>query len=136
MIKKFIEDLKKTSSTAAEMLQVAVSLKRSRVYELLREIGRAKGLHPATPNYLEAQAMQTAWSDGYNQCLDDIMYFRERFLEAEFDKKPPKMSFGGLDLALFKEDLTQEEADAIRSGKPVPRATTKPKRKSTKTTGK
>ena len=132
MFKKLLTSLKKAKDTSASLVQVQDLLYRSRVYEFLREVGRPKDVHPSTPNYLEVQAMQTAWSVGYNQCLDHIMMFREVFIEADLEKTPPKMSFGGLDLALSKEDLTKEEADAIRSGKPVPRTNTK--RRSSKTT--
>ena len=124
MLEKLLSNLKKSSGTAGEVLAAQTALVSSRAYEFLREIGRAKDIHPATPNYLEVQAMQSAWSVGYNQCLDDIMLFRERFLEADLDQNPPKMSFGGLDLALFKDDLTKEEANAIRSGKSIPKLRT------------
>jgi hypothetical protein len=125
MLEKLLKQLQKITSTASVLVTVQDGLRQSRIYEFLREIGRAKDIHPTTPNYLEVQAMQTAWSAGYNQCLDDIMLFRERFLEADLEKNPPKMSFGGLDFAVFKEDLTKEEADAIRSGEPVPKLSAK-----------
>ena len=120
MLKKLLEQLKNNSSVSSALVNIQDSLRISRVYEFLREVGRAKDLHPSTPNYLEVQAMQTAWSVGYNQCLDHIMLFRETFIEADIKSDPPKMSFGGLDLAIFKEDLTKEEAHAIRSGKSIP----------------
>lgn len=121
MVKYLLGILKKNEGTAAKVLEAQSSLRSSAVYEFLREVGRPKDIHPTTPNYLEVQAMQTAWSVGYNQCLDDIMMFRERFLEADIERNPPKMNFGGLDIALFKEDLTKEEADAIRREQPVPK---------------
>lgn len=124
MFEKLLENLKRSESTAKAMLSVQEAFVTSRVYDFLREIGRPKDIHPSVPNYLEVQAMQTAWSVGYNQCLDDIMLFRERFLEADLNKTPPKMSFGGLDVALSREDLTPEEANAIRDGKPVPKLRT------------
>jgi len=125
MFEKLLKNLKENSSTVSAMLDIAAILRESRVYEFLREVGRSKDIHPSAPNYLSLQAMQTAWSSGYNQCLDDIMLFRERFLEADLEKTPPKMSFGGLELAVFKNDLTEEEANALRSGSAVPKLTDK-----------
>lgn len=125
MREKLLEALKKDTSTASNALVLQDTLRKSKIYEFLREVARAKDIHPATPNYLEVQAMQTAWSAGYNDCLDHIMMFREKFLEANLEKDPPRMSFGGLDLALFKEDLTTEEYDAIRGNKPIPRIKTR-----------
>jgi hypothetical protein len=124
MLEKLLKQLQKAVGTASSLVEIQSNLRDSRIYELLREVGRAKDIHPATPNYLEVQAMQTAWSAGYNDCLDHIMMFREKFLEVDLERETPKMSFGGLDHALFKGDLTQEEADAIRSGKPIPKLTT------------
>jgi hypothetical protein len=123
MLQKLLKLLQKASSTAGSMLTVQENLKESRVYEFLKEVGRARAVHPATPNYIDVQAQQTSWSDGYNQCLDDIMMFRERFLEANTEKTLPRMGFGGLEFALFKDDLTEEEAHAIRTGKPIPKHT-------------
>jgi len=121
MFKRLLSELRTAKSTSAFLGQIQEALRSSRLYEILREIGRAKDIHPSTPNYLEVQSMQTAWSVGYNQCLDDIMLFRQKYLEADLEKTPPTMSFGGLDVALYKDDLTKEEANAIRSGKPVPK---------------
>jgi hypothetical protein len=131
MLHKLLTMLQKSSATAGEMLTVQESLRKSSVYEFLREVGRARAVHPSTPNYVEVQAQQTSWSDGYNQCLDDIMMFRDRFLEASAEKTQPLMGFGGLEFALFKDDLTKEEADAIRTGQPIPKLSTQHSTKST-----
>lgn len=124
MLHKLLTMLQKSSATAGAMLAVQEQLRESSVYEFLREVGRARAVHPSTPNYVDVQAQQTAWSDGYNQCLDDIMMFRDRFLEANAEQTLPKMGFGGLEYALFKDDLTMEEANAIRTGKSVPKLRT------------
>lgn len=125
MHKRLLYELKKSQSTASYVVRAQEALIDSGILELLREIGRARAIRPETPNYLEVQAMQTAWSSGYNQCLDDIMLFRQRFLEAETEKDHPIMGFGGIDFALEKDDLTKEEAKALRDGKPIPKHTAK-----------
>jgi hypothetical protein len=88
----------------------------SGVFEALRENGRIGPVSPESPNYVEYQAAVANWSIGFNTALDQLLNFRELFLEVPEAGINPAMDFGGLDLAVEKGDLTKEEADAIRAG--------------------
>lgn len=95
-------------------------LHQSGVFNFLRDNGRIFPVSPETPNYVEYQAAIANWSVGYNTALDHLLRFRETFLEEPADVSKLQPDFGSLDRALEKGDLTEEETNAIRSGKPVP----------------
>lgn len=91
------------------------------VLELLRERGRVRPISDSNPNYVEAQAARANWSMGYNQALDELMYFREIFLNTPVmaGSRAP-IDFGATEKAIENGDLTLEEAEALRDGKPIP----------------
>lgn len=64
-------------------------------------------------------ASEASWSAGWNDCLENLLYFQELHLGGTLETPNVKMDFGSLQKALQSGDLTQEEADAIRSGKPI-----------------
>lgn len=90
------------------------SLWQSGVFDILRDIGRTPPIPPESPNYTQLQATMYAWSLGYNQALDDLYYFKEKFLDTS-TKQSVSPDYGGLAEALRKGDLTQEEIDGLRS---------------------
>jgi len=47
--------------------------------------------------------------------LDQLLNFKEMFLDTAISYNLPVMDFGGLDEAVKKGDLTESEADAIRA---------------------
>lgn len=95
-------------------------LKDSGVLTFLREKSK-----PTIVGYsaqdVEAQKNHSLWAAGYNEALDDIIYFRETFLDVFNDK--PEEALGRaytaatLHHAFSKNDLTQEEKDGLQSGK-------------------
>lgn len=89
------------------------------VFDFLRDAGRARRISPEAKNYVEWQNAIANQSIGYNQALDDLFNLKETFLE-DNEQHQPKAEFGSYDIALASGDLTEEEVDAIRSGKPVP----------------
>ena len=108
-------------------------LYQSGVFEFLRENGRIFPVSPEVPNYVDYQAAIANWSVGYNTALDHLLRFRETFLEAKVDASDMQADFGALERAVENGDLTKEEADAIRSGKPVPIPTSTSSGSSSKT---
>lgn len=95
-------------------------LHQSGIFELLRENGRVYPVSPEAPNYVEYQAALASWSVGYNTALDHLLRFREIFLDIGVDASKVAADFGAGDAAVEKGDLTVEELNAIRSGKPIP----------------
>jgi hypothetical protein len=90
------------------------NLWQSGIFEVLRDIGKVPPVTPENPNYVALQATMYAWSLGYNQALDDLVYFKEKFLDVDRSRQRINPDFGGLDEALKKGDLTQEEINGIR----------------------
>jgi hypothetical protein len=88
---------------------------QSGVLDILRDNGRVGPVSPDSPNYVAYQAALANWSVGFNLALDQLIYFREIFIEPDRSKEKIPMDFGGLDAAVEKGDLTQEEADAVRA---------------------
>lgn len=65
----------------------------------------------------QSMATEAAFSNGYFQCIDDILYFKERFL---LDKEEPgvapnkMMQFGARDKLLKHNILTREELNGLK----------------------
>lgn len=89
-------------------------LDSTKIFEFLRDRGKVQYVSPASPNYAMELAAQAEHSRGYNEALDDLLQFREKFLDTSASTMPPR-DYGAIDRALQAGDLTEEEADAIRS---------------------
>lgn len=87
----------------------------SGIFNFLREKGKARIPSDGGTN-IQMLATQAARSAGYNEALDDLFYFVQIHFE---DKSPkqPDISLVGVEMALAKGDITEEEADAIRDGR-------------------
>lgn len=70
-------------------------------------------------------AAQAAHSAGYNQALEDLLYFKDKFLEPVVQATPDLPDYGGLQSAFNKGDLLEVELNAIRSNT-APKYPTKP----------
>lgn len=128
MIEKIFRDIKGDPVFLAVFNEGMSLLYRTRIFEFLRERGRAQAVeHGQDP---QAMAYQAARSIGYNQAIEDLFYFREKFLDPSNSVDNVKIDFGGSENAVASGDLTKEELDAIQSGrsyKPtVTRITPKP----------
>lgn len=67
---------------------------------------------------IAVNATEAARSAGFNDCLDCLLMFQEAFLRKPDEVSPDlRMDFNGLERAKARNDLTEEEANAIRSGK-------------------
>ena len=119
MTSKSLKAIKENSAFAALYTEGMSALYRSGIFEFLRENGRIPPISPETPNYTEYTAALANWSVGYNTALDLLLNFRD-LLEDTVDVNKAQADFGATDRALNNGDLTEEEADAIRSGKPIP----------------
>lgn len=70
-----------------------------------RPFTRDMGANPYTSAYL------AAFTEGYNKCLDDIVYFDEQYLNEVRGKKAVTANFGALGIALAKGDLTKKDLE-------------------------
>lgn len=91
-------------------------LQRSGVIPLLRALGRVRYVPGPAQDIALMSAMYAHRSMGYHSALDDIVYFREKYLQPVAAADSVKPLFSGLDNLLKSGDITVEEADAIRTG--------------------
>lgn len=93
------------------------ALKASGVLRALRELARPAAV-PVTglENALAQQAFEAQKSIGYNNCLDDLIYFVDRYLKDKTQTNAPELNYGAGLAVLESGDLTKEELDAIISG--------------------
>ena len=84
------------------------------IIDAIRVLGRPRriGSH-------DVMGTEGAWSSGWNDCLDTLLYFQEKYLEATQETPSVRMDFGAIDKAVQAGDLTEGEADAIRDGNPI-----------------
>jgi hypothetical protein len=117
MIEKELAVLRANPQFVSLYLEGMSALFRSGVFGALRLIGRPIILEKGKD--VHCMATQAAWSSGFNDAIDMLMNFKEKFIDVENKAEEPRMDFGGLDYALQRGDISKEEADAIRSGKPI-----------------
>lgn len=117
--KEKLENLKASGSLLGMYNDAMIKLRDSGVIDVLRERGRVLPISVASPNYVDVQAAAANQSIGYNQCLDDLYFFRETFLTPEVQQKA-RADFGALERAVTRGDMTKEEADALRHNTTVP----------------
>jgi hypothetical protein len=92
-------------------------LDRAGVVQILRILGRVRDIQPdSSPNCIVASAMHAQKSAGYNGALDDLVYFRERYLKVAAAQDAVRPQFSALESLVQAGDITLEEAHAIRTG--------------------
>lgn len=60
---------------------------------------------------VQRAAAQAHFCAGYNQALDDIMYFKELHMAEVVSGKEVPINFGAIGIALAKGDITKEDLD-------------------------
>jgi len=101
-------------------LRALSTLYSTGVLELLRERGRVRPISENGPNYVAAQAARANWSMGYNAALDELIHFKEIFLNTPAGDNRAPIDFGATERAILNGDLTLEEAEALKHGQPIP----------------
>lgn len=86
----------------------------SGIFEILREFGAVQPLDRHKHRTAVAEAFR---SSGYNAALDDLINFKERFVPAIAPQQAVTADFGGVSLALAKNNLTPQEADEYRKSR-------------------
>lgn len=86
------------------------------IIDAMRVLGRPKIRSDSDATHMAAQG---AWSAGWNDCLETFLYFEQLYLNTDTETSNVKMTFGSIDKAQDAGDLTEEEANAIRNGKPI-----------------
>lgn len=119
-VKNVISLIKENPAFLPSYLQAMSLLNSSYVLDFLMEKGRATPVLPGTPNYVEFQNAEFNRSIGYNQCLNDLINFKELFLESLQPTQLGPMDYGATEKLQNQDDITKEEADALRLNKPVP----------------
>lgn len=101
-------------------LRAMSTLHSSGVLEFLRERGQVRATSESSTNYVAAQAAKANFSLGYNQALNELVYFRELFLNTPDMSTQAPIDFGAMNRVLENGDLEPEEIEALRHGKPIP----------------
>lgn len=132
-ITKRLDELRRSDSFLTMYTQAMSLLSQSGILEVMREMSRCKPASTETGNYLYEQLTNAGFSMGYASALDDLMYFRDKYL-LPIVRENPEPEYGAFTIAVAKGDLTEEEVNAIRAGQPIDYST-KPVRKPAKPTG-
>jgi hypothetical protein len=115
MLDKTLEVIIKNPQFLSQHLTIVENLTYSGLLDYLRTAGLARLRLP----YKDAveMSLNAARVQGWQECLDTIITFRDQIYKPEIEDKPsqtPRSDFGSLDKAVDRGDLTREEADAIR----------------------
>lgn len=118
-VKNLLEFIRKNTAFLPVYLQAMSLLNETLVLDYLVEQGKPKPIYPGGDSFVDLQVAEYNKSIGYNQCLYDLINFKERFLEVVVAQNAP-MDFGAVARLEEQQDLTKEEADAIRRNSPIP----------------
>lgn len=109
-----LDEIRRNSEFLKLFTQAISYFYGSGVLEFLRGKSRTQPADPNSPNYLMMLAAQSEYSRGYNDALDDLLNFRERFLDVQpVSKTEP--DYGAYDEAIRQGDLTEKEANELRA---------------------
>lgn len=114
MIDRIIKYLIGSEDFSAHYSKGVDSIRRSGILEALRTIARVQAIDPKSINYPSQAIDAAAFSRGYNQALDDLLLFREKFLDPKIEPKQLTADFGGFENAIKKGLLTETEANGLR----------------------
>src|SRR5688572_25523359 len=106
-----LERLKRNSNAVLAFKEGIRALKGSGVLDLLRRFARPFTRDGGANPYCAAYSAAVA--EGYNKCLDDLTYFEEMYLGEDPRAKGLVPTFGGLELALKRGDITQFEKERL-----------------------
>lgn len=93
-------------------VRALAQLRNSNVLRVLRELGRPHKKHN------EDMAAEGLYSAGWQDCLDALENFADKWLMPE-KSKLPRMDFKSLDVLRQNPSFSKEELDAIRNNTPV-----------------
>jgi len=113
MIHKVLKLMRENGSFNEEYTKALSELWRLHVLEFLRI--KAQPQIISLGKDVQIQATQAARSAGYNEALDDLTDFIEKFLGTPLAEKKLTPDYGGLDLAVGRGDLDQEEANELKN---------------------
>lgn len=104
------------NQVAGALDQAIALLRNNGILEALRNIGKIS-FTPADSKTLENYAFKGAYYAGYNEAIDNLINFRELFLEQRpSEPKKVPMDFGGVHKAVSEGYMTKEEMETYERG--------------------
>lgn len=105
--------MKPSDVKMADYEQGMALLYKSGIFEVLRERGKVGLVGAASSNYTELHVAELNRSFGYNQAIDDLVTFRETFLQAASTAKP-LADYGAIKFMVDRGIIDKEKADGLR----------------------
>ncbi len=115
MIAKEIDRIKGNPSVKDAYRTGMNALFQAGIVDALRVLGRPKRHRNGESEVV--MASEGAWSAGWNDCLETLLYFEQLYFNDDNPAETPnvRMDFGALSKIVESGELTREEADAIRN---------------------
>ena len=110
----------KNNSAISKTEQAASLLHESGVLDLIRLLSIPNVVSADSPNFVAFSASEAHRCLGILQVLDLLINFREVALKYDARPQQAAPTYGGIENALLRDDLTKEEVDAIRENTPIP----------------
>lgn len=113
-IQAFPERIK--ANGLGEVSEAIDVLRRYGFIEFMRCKADARPVHPHSTYHVPEQAMiEYGRTLGYQEAIEDMLYFKEQYLLPTENKAAsnPSLDFGARRRAMSKEDLTQEDLDFL-----------------------
>lgn len=77
-------------------------------FGVMLDLGSERSKPTPTEDIVHTSAQRAAWHDGYVQALEDMYYFRERYVSEGINIKP-RPNFGAADKLLKEGEITEDE---------------------------
>lgn len=84
-------------------------LKDSSIFDFLRSQGLPNQAHPESVNFSAVMASEASRCLGYNQCIEDIEFFYEKYVEPTGIESLGIPDFGGLSRLLADKEISEDE---------------------------
>lgn len=108
---KELNRIREDSGVVTQLESAIDLLRRNRIIEFLRIIGRPSREKNSLPEFLAAEA---AYSAGWYDCLDALLNFKELFLVGNNElTRMPEADYGGRRMLLERGDITEKEYNEL-----------------------
>lgn len=114
-----LEKLERIRSHPESLVHLAEALDRlqlSGVIDFLKAVFQPR-LRQSIQEGMEQNALANAYAAGANEAIESLLFFKEMWFAKPEEHKTPRADFGSILANKETGDLTQEEINAIKSGK-------------------
>lgn len=111
-----LERIRKNPQSLVHLAEALDRLQVSGIIDFLKAVFQPR-LRQTMQEGVEQNALANAYAAGANEAIESLLFFKEMWFAKPEEPKTPRADFGSTIANKETGDLTQEEINAIKSGK-------------------